>query len=181
MPLLWSMVMVELLWELNDNDNYTVGYGDGIAILITGEHPQTVPKILQRALCIVQQLCDWTNLSINHNKMVIIPFTRKRDIRGLREKADGQGNQKGLQGLLDMQRHSWENLGIESEGDVLDICCGCTTHSHLCYHCVGQFKANKAELSKLQRMAWLNIAGTMRTAPMAAIEVLLVPPHCTCS
>lgn len=85
LPLLWSMVMVELLWEHNDNDHYTVGYGDGIAILITGA--QTVPEVLQTAPCIVQQLCNWTNLSINHNETVIIPFTRKRDITRLKRKS----------------------------------------------------------------------------------------------
>jgi hypothetical protein len=34
-PLLWSVVVDELLWELNDNDYYTVGYADDIAILST--------------------------------------------------------------------------------------------------------------------------------------------------
>jgi hypothetical protein len=34
---------------------------------------------------IVQQWCERTNLSINPNKTVIIPFTRKRNIKGLKE------------------------------------------------------------------------------------------------
>jgi hypothetical protein len=36
-----------------------------------------------------------------------------------------------------------------------------------------KFRTNRAELSKLQRMACLGITGAMRTAPTAAIEVLL--------
>jgi retron-type reverse transcriptase len=79
-PLLWSLAVDELLRELNDSGYYTVGYADDIAILINGKFPQTVSEVLQT----VQQWCKRTNLSINPNKMVIILFTSKRDIRGLR-------------------------------------------------------------------------------------------------
>jgi hypothetical protein len=84
-PLLWSLLMDELLWELNDNDYYKVGYADDIAILINGKFPRNVSEILQTALCIVQQWCNMTNLSTNPNKRVIIPFTRKRNVRRLTE------------------------------------------------------------------------------------------------
>jgi hypothetical protein len=73
------------LWEVNSNGSYTVGYADDIAILINGESLQTVSEVLQTALYTVQQWCERTNLSINPNKMVIIPFTRKRNIKGLKE------------------------------------------------------------------------------------------------
>jgi hypothetical protein len=79
-PLLWSLV-VDNLWGLNNNGNYTVGYADDIAILINGKFPQTVSEVLQTALCTVQQWCERTKLSINPNKTVVIPFTRKRDIK----------------------------------------------------------------------------------------------------
>jgi hypothetical protein len=36
-----------------------------------------------------------------------------------------------------------------------------------------KFKTNRAELSKLQRLACFGITGAMRTAPRSAIEVLL--------
>jgi hypothetical protein len=36
-----------------------------------------------------------------------------------------------------------------------------------------KFKTSQAELGKLQRMACLGITGAMRTAPTAAMEVLL--------
>jgi hypothetical protein len=85
-PLLWSLVVDELIWELNDGDYYTVGYADDIAILINGKFPQTVSEVLQGAPCTVQQWCERTNLSINPNKTVIILFTRKRNIKGLKER-----------------------------------------------------------------------------------------------
>jgi hypothetical protein len=84
-PLLWSLVVDKLLWELNDNYYYTVGYADDTAILINGKFAHTVSEVLQTALGIKQQWCDRTNSSINPNKMVIIFFTRKTDIRGLKK------------------------------------------------------------------------------------------------
>jgi hypothetical protein len=56
-----------------------------IAILINGKFFQTVSEVLQTALCTVQWWSERTNLSINPNKTVIIPFTRKRNIKGLKE------------------------------------------------------------------------------------------------
>jgi hypothetical protein len=47
------------------------------------ENSLRLSEVLQTALCTDQQLCNRTNLSINPNKTVIIPFTRKKDIRGL--------------------------------------------------------------------------------------------------
>jgi hypothetical protein len=84
-PLMWSLVVDELLWELNHRGYYTVGYADDIAILINGKFPQTVSEVLQTALHTVQQWCERTKLSINPNKTVVIPFTRRRNIKGLKE------------------------------------------------------------------------------------------------
>jgi hypothetical protein len=64
---------------------FTVGYADGMAILINGKFPQTMSEVVQTALGIVQQWCDMRNLSISLNEMVKMSFTRKRDIRGLEE------------------------------------------------------------------------------------------------
>jgi hypothetical protein len=62
-PLLWSLVVDDLSWELHSNGYYTVGYDD-IAILINGKFPYTVSEVLQTALCTVQKWCEKTNLSI---------------------------------------------------------------------------------------------------------------------
>jgi hypothetical protein len=42
-------------------------------------------EALNTALCTVQKWYEKTNLSINPNKTVIIPFTRNREIKGLKE------------------------------------------------------------------------------------------------
>jgi hypothetical protein len=44
-PLLWSLVVDERLWGLNDYDYYTTGYVDDIAILINRKFLQTVRDI----------------------------------------------------------------------------------------------------------------------------------------
>jgi hypothetical protein len=67
-PLLWSLVVDDLLWELNSNGYHTVGYADDIAILINGKFSHTVSEVLQTALCTVQKLCEKTKLSINPKK-----------------------------------------------------------------------------------------------------------------
>jgi hypothetical protein len=68
------------------NDNYcTVGYADDTGILINEKFPETLSEVLHTALGIVQQWCHKTNLSINPKKTVIVPFTKKRDIRKLKE------------------------------------------------------------------------------------------------
>jgi hypothetical protein len=54
LPLLWSLIVDDFLWELNLNGYYTVGYTDAIAILINGKFLQTVSEVLQTALCTVQ-------------------------------------------------------------------------------------------------------------------------------
>jgi hypothetical protein len=66
-PLLWSLIMEGLLWELNSSDYYIIIYADDIAALMNGKFPRTVPEVLQTALCIVQQWCDRTKSSVNPN------------------------------------------------------------------------------------------------------------------
>jgi hypothetical protein len=41
-----------------------------------------------------------------------------------------------------------------------------------------KLKTSQAELSKLERLAFLGITGAMRTAPTAAMEASLDSPHC---
>jgi hypothetical protein len=81
-PLLWSLVVDDLLWGLNDDGYYTVGYADDIAVLIHAKFLTTVSECLQTALYTVQRWRERTGISINPNKTVIIPFTRRRNNKG---------------------------------------------------------------------------------------------------
>jgi hypothetical protein len=54
-PLLQSLVVDGLLWGLDSNGYYTIGFADDIAILINGKFPHTVSEVLQTSLCTVQK------------------------------------------------------------------------------------------------------------------------------
>jgi hypothetical protein len=79
-----SLVVDELIEGLNENGYNAMGYADDITILVNGKFPNTVSELLQEALNMVKQWCERTPLSINPHKMVVVPFTRKRDLRGLK-------------------------------------------------------------------------------------------------
>jgi len=63
----------------------TLWHADDIAILISRKLPNTISELLQEALNMVQLWCDRIQLSTNPQNMVTVPFTRKRDLRGLEE------------------------------------------------------------------------------------------------
>jgi hypothetical protein len=73
-PPLWALVVDYLLWELNDDGHYTVGYAVGIEILKNGELLSTVSERLQTALYMVQRWCERTSLSISPNKTILSHF-----------------------------------------------------------------------------------------------------------
>jgi len=84
LPLLSSLVVEELKGH-NENDCYTLGYANDTTILISRKFPNTVSELLQETVRMVQQWCDRTQPSIKPQKMMIVPFTKKRDLRGLKE------------------------------------------------------------------------------------------------
>ena len=84
-PLLWSVAVDERIEGLSENGCYTQGCADDIAILIGRKFPNIVPELYQGVLSMVQQWYDRTQLSVNPQKMVIVPFTRKRDLGDLKE------------------------------------------------------------------------------------------------
>jgi hypothetical protein len=205
-PLLWSLVMDNLHWGLNNNGYYTIRYADDIAILINGKFPQTVSEVLQTALCTLQRWCERTKLSINPNLMVVIPFTRKRNIKRLREQILFS---KRIQ-LSSEVKYLAVTLGkgltwkkqldkvIAMAYKVFWICRGTfgktwglkpkvvyqiyqirpiVTYAAAKWLPRVKLKTSQAELSKLQKMACLGITGAMRTASTASLKVLLgLPP-----
>jgi hypothetical protein len=183
-------VVDDLLWELNSNGYYTVGYADDIAILINGKFLQTVSEVLQTALCTAQKWCERTNPSINPNNTVIIPFTRKRNIKGLKEpillsktiqlSSKVKVSNKAYKATWTCRVMFGKTWGLKPKV-IYWIYTVAVTPTVTCAATVWWFrvklKGSQAELSKLQRMACLGITGAIRTAPTAATEVLLgLPP-----
>jgi hypothetical protein len=81
---MWSLVMDELLRDLNWTGYYAAGYADNTVILINRKFPLTAFEVLQTALGLIQQWCHRTDLSINPGTMVVIPFTKKKTLKGLK-------------------------------------------------------------------------------------------------
>jgi hypothetical protein len=84
-----------------------------------------------------------------------------------------KSKKQGIQGILDMQKHSWVNLGTETEGDVLDIHHAVRPTVTYATTVWVQFKTSKVEHSKLQRRACLCVTEAIKTAPTPATEVII--------
>jgi hypothetical protein len=75
----------ELIRGLKQNDYYTMGNANDIVTIIHGKFLNTTSELLQDTLSMVKQWCDRTQLSVNPQKMMILPSTQKRDLRRLNE------------------------------------------------------------------------------------------------
>ena len=76
--LLWNLTLDELLWDLNETGYYSIGFADDIAFIIRCKFASTVSEVLQNVLKKLENWCNRTKLSVNPNKMTIVPFTRLR-------------------------------------------------------------------------------------------------------
>jgi ribonuclease HI len=82
-PLLWSLVVDDLLVKLNSRGYYAQAYADDIVIFIREKFPGTISEIMSNALKCLDEWCTGEGLSINPRKTIIIPFTRRRNLGGL--------------------------------------------------------------------------------------------------
>jgi hypothetical protein len=175
----------DLIWELNINGYYTVGYADDMVVFINGKFLHSVSEVLQTALRKIQKWCERTNLCINPYKTVIIPFTRKRNIRELKEqtlfsktiqlsskvKYLGLTLNKGLiwKKQLDKFIYNeytaswicrgtfWKIWGLKPKVIYTAVVRPIVTYAATVWWPRVKLKTNQAELSKLQRMACFRI------------------------
>jgi RNase P protein component len=82
-PLLWNLVVDELLAGLNDQGLCAMGYADDIVIIAQGKFTHTIRELMQAALNEVVKCTTKEGLSISPQMTVVIPFTNKRNIEGL--------------------------------------------------------------------------------------------------
>jgi Reverse transcriptase (RNA-dependent DNA polymerase) len=76
-PLLWSLVIDELLTELTEQGYDAIEFADDLVIMIRGNDDSILSNRLQSALNHAMKWCKDANLSINPIKTVVIPFTRR--------------------------------------------------------------------------------------------------------
>ena len=76
-PLLWSLVVVELLHQLSRQGYHPIGYADDILIIVRGQLLEVLFGVMQQALGIVDTCCRKPGLSANPNKTHVVVFTRR--------------------------------------------------------------------------------------------------------
>jgi hypothetical protein len=82
-PLLWNLVVDDLIWGLNSNGYYTVGYADDIAIRINGKFPNAVSESYKQPCA--QSKSGVKRQTYQSKQDGNYTFTRKREIKGLKE------------------------------------------------------------------------------------------------
>ena len=77
-PLLWSLVVDDLLRKLADLGFEVIGFADDICIIVRGKLGNLISSRMQSALNYTSKWCKKEGLEINPSKTVILPFTRRR-------------------------------------------------------------------------------------------------------
>ena len=202
-PLLWSLVVDDLLKNLTAKGFEVIGFADDVVILVRGKYDHIISNRMQQALNYILEWCKREGLNINPSKTTIIPFTRRRkfNISSLR-----LGNTvlqistkvKYLGITLD-QKLNW-NAHIEQvinkATSALWVCSrtfgkkwGLRPHMiHWLYLAVVKPRITYAslvwwpktketstqkKLSKIQRLACVSITGAIRSAPSRALDAML--------
>ncbi|RVE45866.1 hypothetical protein evm_009465 [Chilo suppressalis] len=79
-PLLWNVVVNDLITKLNNLHFHTVGYADDLAIIIPGKFACTACEVTRGAMKVVEKWCDDYGLKVNPVKTELVMFTNKRSL-----------------------------------------------------------------------------------------------------
>lgn len=205
-PLLWSIVVDELLDRLTTQGFETIGYADDLVIIIRGKHDFVISERLQLALNLIMNWCQSKNLNINPTKTDIIPFTNRRKIHITAPSLNGItipcSNKVKYLGITLDRKLNWNSHLETTHAKALRAMWACKSlfgrkwglQPKMIYWCyrtiilpIVTYGATvwwtktlqlKAQvmLQKIQRLACLGITGAMRTCPTASMEMLLNLP-----
>jgi hypothetical protein len=84
-PLLWCLVVDDLIARLSMAGVCCQGYANDICLLAVGKFPNMVSELMQGALHTVEKWCGRVGLSVNPDKTNLVVFTRKRKLSGFFE------------------------------------------------------------------------------------------------
>jgi hypothetical protein len=84
-PLLWRLVVDDLITRLNGGGIHTQGYTSDICLLTVEKFPNTIFGIIQWALYTVEAWCDEVGLSVNPDKAETVLLTMRRKHLGFYE------------------------------------------------------------------------------------------------
>ena len=77
-PILWNLVVNELLEILISTGIWAQGYADDIVVCTIGREIQTASELMQNALSKIENWCHRVGLTVNPNKAELLLFTNKR-------------------------------------------------------------------------------------------------------
>lgn len=202
-PLLWSILVDDLLVKLNERGFTTVGYADDITVIVSGTHDATVGDQMQNALKLTWEWCEYEGLSINPTKTTIVPFTRRRNLNlptlniknievPFREEVKYLGitldrqltwnphletiSKKAVKLVWASKQLLGKSWGLSPKMSMWIykqmILPGILYGSVIWWEKTTK-KTAQQKLSKIQRLACLNITGAMCSTPTASLEVIL--------
>ena len=202
-PLLWSLVVDDLLNSLEEKGFEVVGFADDVVIIVRGKYDSVVSDRIQIALNLALSWCNREKLGINPSKTVLIPFTNRRKYQvKLPRLGDVQINlsdQVKYLGVILDQKLTW-NAHIDSiinKATSALWACSRTigrkwglkpsmilwvyntiirpkiTYGSLVWWPKTTEKHTQGKLAKLQRMVTLSTTGAMRSTPTKALDAIL--------
>lgn len=205
-PLLWSLVVDDLLGKLTEAGFEICGYADDLVIVVRGKHDGTVCDQMQIALSTAHEWCINEGLSINPKKTILVPFTNRRKYSLKVLKMGGvelapTDHAKYL-GVIFDRTLSWKlhvDAVVNKARNALFTCArmaGSTwglkpkmmdwlyrsivrpiiSYAAFVWWPTTKVKARQLALDKLQRTACLAITGASRSCPTAAMQVILDLP-----
>ena len=205
-PLLWTLVIDELLHKLNNLGFHTQGYADDLVVYVLGWHEETISDRMQQALTIINKWCTEKGLSINPSKTTLVPFTRRRNINlkcptlnGTTLQLSTEANYLGVS--LD-KTLTWNSHIERVTSKATRAFFACTrlfgktwglnprmtfwtfttvvkpivTYASLAWWPKVKQRKAVSELNKLRRLICVGITGAMKTCPTDALGVLLNIP-----
>ena len=84
LPLIWSLVVDDLLVSLSNKGIEVQGYADDIVINAREKFEETLCDIVETGLKETQKWCTTVGLRLNAKKTKILPFTKRRKLEGIR-------------------------------------------------------------------------------------------------
>lgn len=201
-PIVWCMVIDELLSILTAEGFYIQAYADDVVLAVTGKDQTTITELMQRALNKIASWCQQKGLGVNPSKTQIVLFTKKTKTAPLLLKLSGAELQfsssvKFLGIYLD-SKLLWNvqlDSAVNKARNILWTLKGCYSNTWgvtpkimrwlyvscvrpaLSYGCLVWWKrvllvTADDKLNKLQRIGCIAVTGAMRTTPTAALEVM---------
>jgi len=187
-PLLWCLVVNELLARLNVGGVYSQGYADDICLPEVGKFPNMVSGLMQWALHTTKAWCDELGLSVNPDKTRPVAFMGRRKLPGFFEPhlfgatLHRSISVKYLQVILDSWLTWREHVDVKArKAQNLSWACRIirpsVTFPSFIWWSGCQTASAKKKLSRIQRLACLWITEAMYTTPTNAVEALnCLPP-----